>query len=196
MRWGGVGMRSKAAIRRTYFALKRMGPQEAQRRGYRLEDVVFDLLAHEALEPVRHVSPPGEELDFYFTDGVRHFLMEARWRKKVTAADVFAFRGKLEGKLLGTLGIFLSVDAPFSTGAVQAVTWGKQVNTLLFDGVDLEYALSPAHSFRSVLDVKIRRAVQYGDISYEYEAFLDEQAKQDSTGRPLPPRRADARIHR
>ncbi|MFE8604658.1 PDDEXK family nuclease [Archangium violaceum] len=164
--------RGKAALRREYEALKN-GGMVAQERGRRLEGLVYELLESESLHPRRNTRPPGEEIDISFTDGYRHFLLEARWRARVSVGDVFAFRGKLEGKLAGTLGVFLYLGAEFSKGAIQAMTWGKGINTLLFSEHDLDDALSPEHSFREVLELKLRYAVSYGQCHTTYRVIRD-----------------------
>jgi hypothetical protein len=163
--------RHKVALRREYEVLKR-GQTGAQERGRRLETLVYGLLEAEALRPRRNTRPPGEEIDISFTDGHRQFLLEARWREQVSVADVFAFRGKIEGKLAGTIGIFLYVGAEFSRGAIQALTWGKEINTLLVNEQDLDNALSPAHSFRKVIELKLRHAACYGECHLPYMTLL------------------------
>jgi len=164
--------RRKAALRREYERLKRgqTGPQE---RGRRLEALVYELLESESLRPRRNTRPSGEEIDLSFTDGHRHFLLEARWRERVSVADVFAFRGKLEGKLAGTLGVFLYIGAEFSMSAIRALTWGKEINTLLFSERDLVDALSPGYSFREVLDLKLRHAACFGECHIPYMTLLE-----------------------
>ncbi|WP_309889816.1 hypothetical protein [Archangium sp.] len=159
--------RRKVALRREYEGLKRgqTGPQE---RGRRLEVLVYELLGSESLRPRRNTRLPGEEIDLSFTDGHRHFLLEARWRKRVSVADVFAFRGKLEGKLAGTLGVFLYLGAELSPGALHALTWGKGINIVLFKEHDLDDALSPGHSFREVLELKLLHAARYGRCHETY----------------------------
>lgn len=164
--------RGKAALRREYAALKR-GQTEAHERGRRLEGLVYELLESESLHPRRNTRPPGEEIDISFTDGHRHFLLEARWRERVSVGDVFAFRGKLEGKLTGTLGVFLYIGAEFSKGAIRALTWGKEINTVLFNEQDMADALSPAHSFREVLDLKLRHAASFGECHIPYMTLLE-----------------------
>jgi hypothetical protein len=159
--------RRKVALRREFEGLKRdrTGPQE---RGRRLEALVYALLESESLRPRRNTRLPGEEIDLSFTDGHRHFLLEARWRKRVSVADVFAFRGKLEGKLTGTLGVFLYLGAELSPGAIHALTWGRGINTVLFREHDLDDALSPGHSFREVLELKLLHAARYGRCHETY----------------------------
>jgi hypothetical protein len=164
--------RRKVELRRQYEALKR-GRTEAHERGRRLETLLYELLESEALRPRRNARPAGEEIDLAFTDGHRNFLLEARWRARVSVGDVFAFRGKLEGKLAGTLGVFLYLGAELSQGALQALTWGKQINTVLFGEQDFEAAMSAAHSFRAVLDLKLRHAACFGECHQPYEALLD-----------------------
>jgi hypothetical protein len=162
--------RRKVALRREYEGLKRdrTGPQE---RGRRLEALIYALLESESLRPRRNTRLPGEEIDLSFTDGHRHFLLEARWRKRVSVADVFAFRGKLEGKLAGTLGVFLYLGAELSQGALQALTWGKGINIVLFGEMDFEDALSPERSFREVLDLKLRYAAGVGQCHTPYRSI-------------------------
>lgn len=159
-------------LRRQYEALKR-GRTEAQERGRRLEALIYELLESESLSPRRNARPAGEEIDIAFSMGQQHFLLEARWRERVSVGDVFAFRGKLEGKLAGTLGIFLYMGAELSQGALQALTWGKQVNIVLFNEQDFDAAMSAAHSFRAVLDLKLRHAACFGECHQPYEALLD-----------------------
>ncbi|HEX5753163.1 MAG TPA: hypothetical protein VFZ09_43585 [Archangium sp.] len=148
----GMG-RGKAALRREYEALKR-GGTEAHTRGRRLEGLVYELLESESLHPRRNLRPPGEEIDISFTDGHRHFLLEAR-------------------KLTGTLGVFLYIGAEFSKAAIQALTWGKEINTVLVNEQDMSDALSPVHSFREVLDLKLRHAARFGECHIPYMALLE-----------------------
>jgi hypothetical protein len=175
---GGV---SKKGLLREYKELMALEQQESvgqrllQQRGRQLEDLLYRLLQLEGLRPRRAVRPGGEEIDLCFTHGHRHFLLEARWRKRVVAADIFAFRGKLEGKLAGTLGIFLNVGSRLSKEAMQAITWGKQLNCLIFDGGDLWHALQPRGSFKQVLDMKLELAASEGAIYFAYKALPDEE---------------------
>ena len=59
------------------------------------------------------------------------------------------------------------------TDALHAVTWGKQINTLLFGRGDFEYALSRDHSFREILDVKLQAAARFGEVNYSFKTYLD-----------------------
>jgi hypothetical protein len=149
--------------------------QRFQWRGRQLERIVYELLSLERLSPKRNIRLPGEQLDLFLTDGHRYFLLEAKWRKELAAADVFAFRGKLEGKLTGTLGIFLDAAGCLSQEGLKSLTWGKQINCLIFKGEDLHYALQPQHSFTKILAAKLQRAASHGEPDYPYREFLDKE---------------------
>jgi hypothetical protein len=155
--------------------MRRVTQQELQRRGQALEQLLFDLLEAEGLSPGKWIRRPGEEVDLSFTDGHRYFLVEAKWRKRVVVADIFAFRGKIEGRLIGTLGIFLDVADALSEEALNALTWGREINCVIFSGEDLRYALQPGHSFRGILEAKLRCAASYGEPNFPYKSFLDLQ---------------------
>lgn len=115
----------------------------------------------------------GEQIDGYFVVDHRYFLLEAKWRKlPVTASEVFAFQGKLRGKLLGTLGLFVSIGG-FAADARAALVFGKEIDVLLADRSDIELALDPARTFREMVRVKMRAAAQTGEVYYAYQRWLD-----------------------
>lgn len=149
--------------------------RQLQERGLRLEGILYRLLELEGLRPRQAVRTYGEEIDLSFTHGHRHFLLEARWRKRSVAADIFAFRGKLEGKLTGTLGVFVNAGSALSDDAVLAVTWGREINCLIFDGNDVWCALQPDCSFRQVLDAKLEAAASQGSIYHIFKSNSDEE---------------------
>ena len=146
-----------------------------QERGYELEGLLIALFALERLAPLRPYRTNGEQIDGLFEWQGRYFLLEAKWHESPSpASEIFAFRGKLEGKLNGTMGVFVSVNG-FSPDAPNALIWGKEINVILFDGEDVIFSLDDRYSFSQVLQVKLRRAAQRGEVYYTFERFLDEQ---------------------
>ncbi len=102
----------------------------------------------------------------------RHFLLEAKWQKHpVTASEVYAFQGKLRGKLLGTLGLFVSISG-FADEVPQVLAFGKEIDVLLADRIDIELALDATRAFGEMMRVKIRAAARTGDV-YRYQRWLD-----------------------
>ena len=145
-----------------------------QQRGYELEQLVLLLAELEGLAPQPSYRGPGEQIDGAFVVEHRAVLFEARWQdQKATAADIFAFQGKLRGKLVGTLGLFVSI-AGFAKDAPKAIIWGKEINVLLADESDVELALSAPHSLRDVVAVKMRYAAHLGEVYWPFKRWLDQ----------------------
>lgn len=103
----------------------------------------------------------------------RHFLLEAKWQEPpVTASDVYAFQGKLRGKLLGTLGVFVSISG-FADDAPSAIVFGKEIDVLLVDRSDILLSLDAARTFSEMVRVKMRAAARTGSVYYTYQRWLD-----------------------
>lgn len=145
-----------------------------QTRGYELEHLVLLVADLEGLEPRPSYRGAGEQVDGAFVVDHRMFLFEARWQdRQATAADVFAFQGKLRGKLVGTLGLFVSIGG-FAEDAAKAITWGKEINVLLADMSDLDFAFSTEHKLRDVVAIKMRYAAHLGVVDWPYKRWLDQ----------------------
>ena len=171
-------MITKHALRDRWKALKSLddAPKEARRkRGYEFEKLLFDLLALEGLELARPYRSLGEQIDGLIEFNGRFFLVETKWHTEpLPASEIYQLRAKVEGKFVGTCGIFVSVSG-VSKYAVDALKYGKTLNILLFDGEDIELALLDEYSFSDILRVKLRRAAQYGTIDYAYAFHLQQE---------------------
>jgi len=131
-------------------------------RGYRFEKWLNKLLASEELAPRTGYRVKGEQIDGSFRLGHEYFLLEAKWHTEpLTADDVYAFQGKVAGKLSGTKGVFISVSG-FTGPTADALVKGKALNVLLFDENDIQNSLCPQCSFIQVLHAKLRAAAEEG----------------------------------
>jgi hypothetical protein len=147
--------------------------QWKRNRGYALERLLVDLAHMEGLDAAYGYHRNGEQIDGYLVVDHRHFLLEAKWQEvPIPVSDVFAFQGKLRGKLLGTLGLFVSIGR-FGDDAPLALVYGKEIDVLLVDREDIELALDPARSFQEMVRVKMREAAQTGAVYYRYQRWLD-----------------------
>jgi len=89
-------------------------------------------------------------------------LLEAKWTQDpLPASSIYQFRGKVEGKLVGTIGVFISMSG-FSADAVDALVAGKVINTILFDGDDMRAVAAGQVDFAAALDHKLRAAAESG----------------------------------
>jgi hypothetical protein len=131
-------------------------------RGKDFERILHGLFAEANLEPRTSYRPVGEEIDGSFIHNFRPFLLEAKWTKDaLPASAIYQFRGKVEGKLVGTIGIFIGMSG-FSPDAVDALVAGKAINTILFDGDDIRAIAAGQFSIKKALDRKLRAAADSG----------------------------------
>lgn len=94
---------------------------------------------------------------------------------ELPASSIYQFKGKVDGKLLGTIGIFISMSG-YSKDAVDALTLGKYLNVILFGKEDIDAALIGNSTFKSVLKSKLRIAAEQGVV---YHSTNYEQATKD-----------------
>lgn len=147
---------------------------QKQRRGYGFEKWLRALLDHEGLEPRSSYIPTGEQIDGSFLCDGTYFLIEAKWVSKgIPASELYRFKGKVDGKLVGTLGVFISMSG-YSESAVDALSVGKGLSVILFDRSDMETSLRPGHSFKAVLKYKLRKAAEEGIVYFPTSAGLVE----------------------
>lgn len=136
----------------------------AQVRGKRFERWLNGLLRYDSLDPRSSYRPEGEEIDGSFVMGGRAYLLEAKWKKDpLPASSIYEFKGKVDGKLVGTVGFFISMSG-FSTDAIDALIHGKELNVLLVDDEDIDAALRLG--IKTVLERKIREAVERGTVFF------------------------------
>jgi hypothetical protein len=193
----------KAILKRQWDALQKEPADKAEealkewkaKRGFDFERMVFKLLALEGLEPSppyyahpkrpvdkhdaprRRGRPPGgEQIDGSFAMDGKYFLIETKWQQPMTASDIYAFRGRVEGKLVGTVGVLLSAGG-FAENAEYALIWGKELNVLLVERSDVGLALEPGNSFRDMMREKLREAARTGRAFFAYTEALDRRRK-------------------
>ena len=155
---------------------KNVQPEWFRERGFTFEKILKSCLAHEQLDPRSSYKTEGEQIDgSFFLDG-NVFLLEAKWhRDKLPASSLYQFKGKVDGKLLGTIGVFISMSG-YSKDAVDALTLGKSLNVILFGKEDIDSAIIGNSSFREILKSKLRIAAEEGVV---YHSSKIEQVSKD-----------------
>jgi hypothetical protein len=145
---------------------------EKRRRGFAFERLLMALFAIDDLEPRAGYRPEGEQIDgSIYLDG-RVYLLEAKWHADpLPASTLYQFKGKVDGKLAGTIGIFISMSG-YSKDAVDALILGKNLNVILFDRRDMDAAIIRGSGFRQVLKFKLRKASEEGAIYFPAEAEM------------------------
>ena len=137
-------------------------PWKRRQRGRDFEQILRGMLAEAELAPRANFRPRGEEIDGSFLHRDRVMLLEAKWTQDpLPASSIYEFRGKVEGKVCGTIGVFISMSG-FSKDAVNALVAGKTINTILFNGDDMRAIAARKFSIGSALDQKLRAAADEG----------------------------------
>jgi hypothetical protein len=141
------------------------------------EKLIVDLLELEGLKPNSSFRPEGEEIDGSFVFQNRVFLFEAKWHDaKLPASTIYQFKGKVDGKLIGTVGIFLSISG-FSSECIDALTYGKSINIILFNGDDFKVCIQEEGGFSKVLEQKVKIATEKGTPFYPATSTVLESKK-------------------
>lgn len=146
-----------------------------KQRGYRLEELLVGLMAIEGLRPEPSFRPRGEQIDALFELRGRHFLVEAKWTSiKQPASAIYEFQGKVEGKLVGTIGVFVAMGG-FAPDAAETLARGKEMKVLLVDGDDVRSAFAGEVSWERLIDMKCRQAAQHGHLYYTWKQEKDRE---------------------
>lgn len=143
-----------------------------RRRGYDFERLLNKLFVADNLEPRTGYRPAGEQIDgSLYLDG-RVYLFEAKWHAEpLPASTLYQFKGKVDGKLAGTIGIFISMSG-YADDAIDALILGKALNIILLDQQDMDAAIMREIGFKNVLKLKLRKAAEEGAIYFPIEGKL------------------------
>jgi hypothetical protein len=137
-----------------------------QQRGYKLEDLFFDLLQFSEFEyskPYR--TPDGEQIDGHFKYEKFDYLVEVKWIDGLTKQkDLSIFDGKIRGKAQSTRGFFISANG-FDENAVNKFS-GDAPRIVLMSGQDLAMVLNGQFTFFDAMKAKVNAIVRYGNINY------------------------------
>jgi len=143
-----------------------------RRRGFAFERLLNKLFTLDDLEPRAGYRPAGEQIDgSIYLDG-RIYLLEAKWHADpLPASTLYQFKGKVDGKLAGTIGIFISMSG-YAEDAVDALILGKGLNVILLDRRDMDAAIVRGSGIKKVLKLKIRKAAEEGVVYFPAEVEL------------------------
>ena len=131
-------------------------------RGYAFESFlkrVFGAFGH---LPRGGFRVAGEQIDGSFVLAGETYLLEAKWHNDRTpAADLHAFQGKLNARVNWARGLFVSYSGFSDDGLV---AYGRGGSVICMDGLDLYEALHGEIPFNHVLEQKVRRSVETGEV--------------------------------
>lgn len=137
-----------------------------QKRGFRLEDLFFDLLHFNEFEHTRpYRTPNGEQIDGHFRYEKFDYLVEAKWTKEpMKQEDLSIFDGKIRGKAQSTRGFVISANGFDETGVTKFS--GDAPRIVLMNGEDMALILGGQVLFVDAMKAKIDAIVRYGNIYF------------------------------
>lgn len=151
-------------IDNAYFldGLETLHNQPPHQRGHSFELWLNELFTAFYLSPKGAFRLKGEQIDGSFLLNNETYLVEAKWHSTKTGnADLHAFHGKLDQKVSWVRGVFISW-AGFTKSGLEA--WGKGKKVICVSGYDLVLMLKNNISFRMLMEEKIRRAAETGNL--------------------------------
>jgi hypothetical protein len=138
---------------------------DRQAAGYSLQDMLQELFSLFEIEYRKSFRNPKntQEIDGHFCFQSFDYLVEAKWRKdQPTEAEIGSFKHKIDGKLQGTRGLFVSVPG-FRMEVVEKFD-ERGSSIILMDGADLTHLLEGRVDLRDGLRAKIEAAAQRGVV--------------------------------
>ncbi|MGN2638481.1 hypothetical protein ACWEKT_20005 [Nocardia takedensis] len=131
-------------------------------RGRELEAALVEMFDEAGLDPRSGYRPQGEEVDGSIVLDGRTYLFEAKWTSEAhPASSLYQFKGKVEGKLAGTLGLFFSMSG-YSNDAIGALVAGKELDIVLFNDTDIELVVEGTVEIAQAIRLKLRAAAESG----------------------------------
>lgn len=148
-------------------AIRDLDPQQ---RGYDFERFLTDLFDAFRLRPREPFRLHGEQIDGSFELAGETYLLEAKWlNRRVGAAELHTFHGKLDQKATWARGVFISFQG-FTPEGLHAFGRGKRV--IGVEGKDLYEALTRQIGADRLLAAKVRRAAETGAVFEPFDTLF------------------------
>ncbi len=158
-------------------------------RGRDFETLINDIFEDEGIllkQSYQTSDNKSEQIDGAIELLNRIILFEVKWVESgIASSELFAFIGKVENKLDGTLGLFISKEE-LSDNFIQAITKGRKRNVLLLHGEDISILFKGRFSLKEYFEYCIRRYSYDNIIHCPVSTFIDEKNKADELRKSKP----------
>lgn len=153
-------------INREFLSLVSASEVTPQQRGFKLEQLFFQLLHLSDIEHTKPYRTQGrEQIDGHFRYEKFDYLVEAKWTQDpAKQPELSVFDGKIRGKAQSTRGFFVSANG-FDDTAVQKYS-GDSPRIILMTGEDLALVLCGRIHFADVMKAKVDSIVRRGVILF------------------------------
>ncbi len=167
----GAHFQSKlTAINKRFVAF--CGNSDHKKRGFGLEELLYDLFDLFDLNPRGAFRRTGEQIDGAFVLAGDHYLLEAKWQDKpVILGDLRDLDGAVGSSLDNTLGLFISING-FSPDAIVSYSQGNRPRLICMHGGDLMAVLENRIELPDLLQRKKDFAVQKRRVFVRVDEIL------------------------
>lgn len=145
------------------------------KRGLAFEHLLSCLFRQQGIsitEPFRIV---GEQIDGAFEFKGWTYLVEAKWQgSKTSTAALYAFQGKLDRRIEGTRGLFISMSG-YHNSSVNRFSEGRKPNTILWSGEHIQTVLEDKLPLAELIDASIRYAAERSNLLIPLKNALGER---------------------
>ena len=151
-------------------------------RGKDFEKLIIDVFEDEniLLHRSYHTNDnKAEQIDGAIEILNRIILFEVKWvESNLAASDLYAFIGKIDNKLVGTLGLFISKEE-LSDNFKNAIIKGRKRIVFLLHGQDIDVLFVGEFSLKEYLEYCIRRYSYDNIIHYPCSSFIDKSKSEE-----------------
>ena len=163
--------------------------QKPQQRGLQFESLIQDLFDVHGLllrRSYRTQDNGSEQIDGAVRFAQRHVLLESKWVESgLAASELFAFLGKVEGKFIGTIGIFVS-RLELSTNFLQALRSGRRQSVMVLHGADIAVLFDREFPLDEYLVAHLSHIAIDNACHFSAERFLAERKVKEAAEPEAP----------
>lgn len=150
--------------------------KDEQRRGYLLQDLLnrtFDIYDIPVMSSFTR-NNGGEQIDGAFKLDGWHYIVECRWRKKLSdIRELDGLSGQVGRSGKQTMGVLLSING-WSTNVVPLLKQNPDKNIFLVDGYDLRMVLTGEVDLKDILMAKIAKLNLYAEPYHSIKDYVKE----------------------
>jgi len=150
---------------------------EEQRRGFLLQNLLnrtFDLHAIPVVASFTR-NEGGEQIDGAFKLEGWHYIVECRWRKKLSdIRELDGLSGQIARSGRQTMGVFLSING-WSNNVVPLLKQNPDKGIILMGGYDLRTVLAGQVDLRDFLLAKVAKLNLEAEPYYSVVKYMNEQ---------------------
>ena len=168
----------------------KLAREDAQKRGNQFEELILELFVAEKLlrKKSYHTSDgKSEQIDGALRIGGIRAILEVKWvNSGIAASELYAFLGKVEGKFIGTVGVFISREE-LSPNFLKSLRSGRRQCVIIIHGEDVDHIFDPEFPIIDYLVSTIDYLSFDNQFHFSANDFLRKAKKKGKTKNSIHP---------